>query len=326
MTKTAFITGGSGFLGINIIELLTQNGWKVYALHRTTSNLRYLDLFQVEKVIGSIDDYDSLEISMPEEVDAVFHVAASTNLWSKRNRQQYLDNVVGTQNMIKCANAKRAKRFIHTSSIAAYGLHSEIINEEAVSNALKTGINYSITKYQAEQEVKKAAESGLDAVVMNPANIIGPYDTHNWTTMFRAVFHDKLPGIPPGKGMFCYVKNVAEAHVSAVEKGRTGENYLLGGVSSSYLEVANQIQKLMGRKLTKGTIAPWLLNFATIGYSIGSVFTGKEPLLTPEKTHFVTEDMLCDDSKARQELGFESASLEHMISDTYHWLEKENLL
>ncbi len=60
MTKTAFITGGSGFLGINIIELLTQNGWKVYALHRTTSNLRYLDLFQVEKVIGSIDDYVSL--------------------------------------------------------------------------------------------------------------------------------------------------------------------------------------------------------------------------------------------------------------------------
>ena len=157
MQKTAFVTGATGFLGINLVRELAQQGWQVSAIKRPTSNIEYLKPFNIQLIDGDVQDIDSLRRAMPENVDAVFHVAASTNLWSKYNRQQYQTNVVGTQNIIKVSLEKQAGRFIHTSSISAYGIHEDNVLEDTESNALDSGINYHVTKYISEIEVKKSS-------------------------------------------------------------------------------------------------------------------------------------------------------------------------
>ena len=324
--KTAFITGATGFLGVNLVQQLLAEGWKVTALHRKTSNLTYLKRFDVTLVEGAITDKDSLIAVMPESVDAVFHVAANTSMWSKYNDQQYQDNVIGTRNMVEVALEKKAKRFIHTSSISAWGHHPNEVDETAESNALTSPMNYNKTKYLAELEVDKAIANGLDAVFVNPCDIIGPYDTHNWSQLIKAVYNNDVPGMPPGNGVFCHVKDIARGHISAFEKGRMGERYLLGGVDATLKEFFNTTERIMGKKESTFVMPAWLMKAAIPVYAIESIFTGQEPIITNEKYIEATMPKHVNCAKAMKELDYATTPLESQIRDSYEWLKKENLL
>ncbi|MCH2043945.1 MAG: SDR family oxidoreductase [Saprospiraceae bacterium] len=324
---TAFVTGATGFLGINLIQELTGRGWKVYALHRKSSNLEYLNRFPVEKVVGDITDLASLQTAVPEGIDVLFHLAASTNLWSKHNELQRKINVEGTQNVIQVALEKKVKRMVHTSSAAAYGFHKEIVQEDTPSTAMESDVNYCITKYQAEELVKKAVrDQGLHAVILNPGHIMGPYDLHNWIQMIILVHKNKLPGIPSGMGDFSHVNEIVKAHVAAAEKGNIGENYLLGGQHASFLDVINLIQKRFGRKLSKSATSDAVLKLGLGLSKMKSWFSSKEPELTPEKFKLLTARLMMSDGKAQTYLGFRHRPVEELIHDTVDWLEKENLL
>ncbi len=326
MSKRAFVTGATGFLGINLVQELLAQNWQVTAIKRSRSQTKYLDPLNINLVTGDVENVDSLRAAVPHQVDAVFHVAASTNLWSKYNQRQYKTNVEGTRNIIKVALEKEAGRFIHTSSIAAYGIHQDQVREDTLSNALDSGINYHVTKYLSENDVKQAVSGELDAVVLNPAHIVGPYDTHNWVQIFKNVYRQSMPGIPPTLGCFTYAPEVAKVHIKAYEKGVKGENYLLGGVEASMLEFVNFIERFLDKPISMKTTAPWILQLATKLYQLGALFTGKEPLLTPEKTKLLTHNVRCDDSKARQQLDFQAVPLETIVEKTCHWLKQENLL
>ena len=249
----AFVTGGTGFVGFNLILQLLADNWEIVALHRPTTDIKGLRDKKVRLVKGSITDRDSLLDIFPKNVDAVFHVAGNTNLWSPRNHVQYLDNVVGTQNMVEAALKRGAIRFIHTSSTAAYGHHIERINEETIPNAITSPINHHRTKYLAEIEVRKGIEKGLDAVILNPSNIMGPHDYHNWSQLFMLIDRQKLPGVPEATQTFCHVNEVAKAHIAAFHKGRCGENYILGGADSDYLSLVQKIGELLGKPTSKRT-------------------------------------------------------------------------
>ena len=324
--KTAFITGATGFLGINLVKELLNDDWQVIALHRSSSDLTYLKRFDVELREGAITDKNSLVEAMPDNVDAVFHVAASTAMWSKLNDQQYQDNVIGTRNMVDVALLKNANRFIHTSSVSAYGQNPDLIDETVSSIALESKMNYTRTKYLAELEVDKAIANGLDAVFVNPCDIIGPFDSHNWAQMIQAVYNDDVPGIPPGNGIFCHVKDIAKGHLSAYEKGRTGECYLLGGVEATFKEVFNTIERLMDKKESSFVMPKWLMRMVIPFYAIQSRFTGNEPILTIEKYIELTVPKHVNPAKAIAELDYKITPLEESLRDSYEWLKQENLL
>lgn len=326
MGKTAFVTGATGFLGINLVTELVAQEWEVTVIHRSSSNLEYLAAFNLDQKLGSIEDYESVLEAMPQNIDAVFHVAASTSLWSRFNQEQYRTNVLGTQNVIRAAMAKKAGRFVHTSSISAFGFHSSPINEATPSNALETGINYFVTKYLAEQEVKKAAFNGLDTVILNPAHIVGPYDTHNWVQVFKNVHRGQMPGIPNTRGTFAFAPEVAKAHITAFEMGASGENYLLGGVEASMLDFVNDIERILGKPISTSTTPLWKLKIATRLFQLTSVFTNKEPILTPEKTKLLTHNSLCNDNKAQSQLNFKIIPLDQIVETTYQWLKKERII
>src|SRR3954451_23508421 len=116
MDRTAFVTGATGFLGLNLVEQLTGLGWTAVALHRPTSDLTYLKRFPVRLVEGAVEDAASLERAVPEGVDAVFHAAADVTFWSRHRERQTRTNVDGTRNVVAAALRRGARKVVHTST------------------------------------------------------------------------------------------------------------------------------------------------------------------------------------------------------------------
>ncbi|SEU13838.1 SDR family oxidoreductase [Stigmatella erecta] len=324
--RTCFVTGGTGFVGRNLIEELVSDGWHVVALHRSTASTKSLSALGVEFRPGDVTDRESVLAALPSGVDAVFHVAASTSLWAGSHSAQYRTNVEGTRIVLEAALARKARRFIHTSSGAAWGLVDETITESTPSRAPDCPIHYCRTKWLAEQEVRKALAAGLDAVILNPSNVIGRYDYQGWSRMIRLIATGKLPGVPPGKGSFCGVRQVARAHITAVERGRTGENYLLAGTDASLLEMVSLIGKLLDKPVPRKPTPAWLLHLVGRTSDLVSRVTGQEPPMTADAATLVCASTLCSSEKAQRELSYQAISLQAMLEDCTRWLRDENLL
>ncbi|MDQ2798649.1 MAG: SDR family oxidoreductase [Armatimonadota bacterium] len=325
MAQTAFVTGSTDFLGLNLIQQLTEQGWQVTALHRPASNLTYLKRFPVTFALGEIEDAVSLEQAMPEGLDAVFHVAGNVSFWSGHRARQMQTNVEGTRNMVATARRKGAKRFIHTSSIAVYGVQPGPFDETAPHLGKSSWIGYLSSKALAEDEVRAGIASGLDAVLLNPANIVGPYDLGNWSRLFRLVAEAKLPGIPPGRAPFCHVAEVAKAHVTAFERGRTGENYILAGTDATYAEAFAVVGRLLNHPVPDKPIPAFALKIAGRLSEWGSWFTHRELDMTPEMAQLLSSVILCRSDKAERELGYRAVPLQTMFEDCYRWLLAEGL-
>lgn len=324
----AFITGGTGFLGLNIIEQLLDDNWQVTVMHRPNSNLSDLTKFNVNLVEGSLSNIDSLQQIIPTGLDAIFHIAGDTNLWRSNNQRQFETNVIGTQNLVEVALDKKVKRFIHTSSISAYGFHDTVITEEDSSTAMHSGVNYLKTKFLGEKVVKDAVKlRGLDAVVLNPCAIIGAYDRHNWSQLFTMIKNEKLPGIPSGEGSYCHVKEVAAAHIAAFHKGNSGENYILAGTDCTFLEVVCKIANLLDKPIGDKTIPKLMLQI--VGYISywGSLLTKEEPSMTPEKATMVSKRVIASSLKAVTDLDYvDNISIDTMLEDCYLWMKSEQLI
>ncbi|WP_020650436.1 SDR family oxidoreductase [Solimonas variicoloris] len=327
MTKTAFVTGATGFVGLNLLAELHERGWQVIALHRQNSDLGPLDRYpRLRRVVGDVTDQRTLRGAIPRGVDCVFHVAGNTSLWNRTHVEQIKVNVRGTRNMVRAALEAQVKRFVHTSSIVAYGVHSGTITEDTPTRGSTAAINYVRSKALAEREVRKGISAGLPAVILNPSNIVGPYDTQTWARMFGLVQQGRLPAMPPGGGSFCHVREVARAHVAAAERGRIGANYLLGGAQASYVGLVREIARLIGVRRHPLTLHPRLLHwYATLEEWAAPLF-GREPDITRDAVALLSENLYCSSQRAQQELGYVPQTLEAMLIDCRDWLYEAGLL
>lgn len=326
MPNTAFVTGGTGFIGINLIELLVEEGWDVTALHRATSDLTYLKRFPVHLAEGSVTDRASLERAIPDGVDVVFHVAGDTNFWSKRNALQNAINIDGTRNMVEVSAAKGVSTFIHTSSISAWGRVTGEVTEDTPQEGGRSWINYERTKYLGEREALKGVNLGLKVVVLSPADTLGPYDAGTWGRMFFLLRDGALPAISAGGVSATHVHDIVRAHLSAVDKGRNGENYLLAGESCDFVDFVGDAARISGAKAPR-TVPAWALKiYARISVMIAAI-TGKEPDATPELAEQrTTTGVIYRSDKAIKELGYRIQPRAVGIRDNYEWLVKEGLL
>ena len=318
----AFVTGATGFLGINLIKQLCALKWTVVGFCRPTADLTPLDDCNVDWRKGQLTNKSDLDAAIDNDVDVIFHLAGDTNMWSKNNEAQFAVNVTATQYLLEIATAKHIAKFIHTSSISAYGFHDEVIDETTPSKAMQSNVNYLQTKFLGEQLVKQAVERHqLNAVILNPCAIIGEYDKQNWSQLFGLIKDNQLPGVPNGEGSYCHVKEVAKAHIEAVTKGQKGHNYILAGVDHSFLEVVNMIAEMVNRPKYKRTISPFLLK--AVGYASywASKFTHKEPHMTPEKATMVSKRVVAKSDKAVKELGYNNqVPLSVMLKECHDWL------
>lgn len=323
---TAFVTGGTGCVGLNLIQELRARGWEVTACHRASSNLELIRRFGPRLVVADIEDARALHAAMPPRPEAVFHLAASVNFWGRRNAEQTRINVQGTRNVVEVALERRARRFIHMSSAAAFGPESgDVLDETTPSRAPGHRVNYFRTKWLAEQEVQRGLERGLPAVLINPANILGPYDPNTWSRAFLLLQRGRVPLVPPGSAPFCHVRQVVLASLAAVDRGGIGERYLLAGTHASYRELFAIACELLGRR--SPPVAPkWLFSALASLDALRTRLTGNEPELTPELARVLCMSFEVRTNKAERELGFQPVPLRRMLEDAYEWMREERLL
>jgi nucleoside-diphosphate-sugar epimerase len=324
--RTAFVTGGTGFLGANLVRELVRLGWTAVVLHRRTSDLRALAGLPVRLVEGDVTDPGSLRRALPEGADAVFHLAASLTLWSARHAEQRRVNVDGTRHVVDAALARGARRLVHTSSVAAYGEHDGVVSEETPSTASRARTNYGRTKWLAEQEVRRGLAAGLDAVIVNPANMMGPFDRGGWSRVFFLLARGALPVLYPGRASWCHVREVVRAEIAAVDRGRRGANYLLGGADASYAEYIGIAAGLLGRPGPARVLPRPALRALAAVATLPSLLTRREPPITPEVAELITRDSLCTSARAEGELGYRPTPLREMMEDSHRWLVAEGLL
>ena len=326
--RRAFVTGATGFLGLNLVEQLLAADWDVTALRRERLRHRDLDRYPVTQVTGDILDPDSLDAAMPGACDAVFHTAAMTSVWRRQAPMQNQVNIDGTENVISTALKKGAKRLIHTSTWNVYDWSSGVISEETPQTGGTSWINYNRSKFAAEEVVRHAvAERGLDAVIMNPSHIVGRFDRQNWAQLIMMAAVGKLPGVPPGAGSFAHGQAVARAHIAAVDKGIRGENYLLGGPDATFLEFVQMVADMaQQKKRPKRTVPAPLMRLMGRIEGLVSAMTAKPPQITPEAVAMVTARVRIVSTKAIDELGYEPSSLHTAISDAYDWMLREKMI
>jgi nucleoside-diphosphate-sugar epimerase len=327
MGLSAFVTGATGFVGMNLARELAGNGWHVTALVRGTSSLEDIEDLGIELRYGDIIDAGSVMDAMPLKVDCVFHVAASTSIWSRNNGLQTRVNVDGTRNVMDAALTKGAGRMVHTSSFVVWGFPENLLTEESPRLDNGDWINYIRTKRQAESLVIDAIDNrGLDAVIVNPAHVLGPGDRRNWSRVIRLVNEGKLPGVPPGGGAFSDVREVAKAHIEAFHRGRSGHNYILGGEDTLFVDVVRMTGELLGKKVPKRASPAWLLKAVARLYVLKAALDGNEPDLTPEGAALVTRHIRCDSSKAQRELGYRFTPTRQLVEDTCAWMRGKGML
>lgn len=327
MSLTAFLSGASGFVGSNLARVLTSQGWDTHALVRAGSSLAELEDVPVTLHEGDLTERDSLLQAIPDGTDAVFHVAASTNFWSRGNALQDLVNIDGTRNMIAAAEAAGARRFIHTSSFTTWGFRNTRLTEDSDRTADTDWINYVRSKHQAENEVLQANAAGrIDAVILNPAHILGPGDHNNWSRMIRMIHLGKLLMAPPGGGNFCDVRQVAQAHVHAFQRGRSGEKYLLGGEYADFTEIVAITGEVLDKRVPRTAAPAWIMRaWGQVNAGFARL-TGNPPDITPESATMVSYRVNCDSSKAQRELEYRFTPLQTLIENTAEWMKTKGLL
>ena len=326
--NTAFVTGATGFLGINIVRQLVAAGVTVHALKRATSNTAELDGLDIHWHNGDITNADDVLNACPDNVDVFYHAAADTSLWKRKNVQQNRVNLDGTDNAIRAALTKNAKRFVHTSSIAAYGVHEDIITEKTLQLGELSFSNYYRTKHLSERKVKDAVKKQrLNAVILNPCHLVGAPDFHNWSQMMRMVKTNTLPGVPPGHGSFCDIAEVARAHLVAAEKGSVGENYILSGQDLSFVDFIAEIGRVVGQKTPQKPMPASVLKLVAQLSILWSNVSRREPDITPEKALIVCDNMKANSAKAQQELGYDATiPVSKSLERCYQWMLKTKQL
>lgn len=230
------VTGSTGFIGCAICHELVNLGEKVTAFHRSTSNTTPLDDLEINHQIGDMNDSASL-IHAVNGIDVVIHCAAQLGRVTDWNR--YFDVTVrGTRSILDAARAAGVRRFIHTSSVAALGVPERRVKKSSTALLSETHTwnyppqrwQYGYSKYLAELEVQRAVAMGLDAVIVNPASVFGPGDfLRARNSVIRMVTERGLRLSAPGGMNVVHIRDVVLGHLAALEHGRCGERYILGG-------------------------------------------------------------------------------------------------
>ena len=322
---TVLVTGGAGFLGQHLTRELLATGAQVRALSRRAATDAVLAGLGAEPVRGDLGDLGGGSLAAAcAGVEASFHVAADTNTWRPDNAAQTRTNVDGTRRLLDAAREAQVGAFIHTSSVSAYShLVPGVLREDVTQRGGESWINYERTKFLAEQAVRT---SGLPWIISQPAHVLGPGDTHNWSRLVGLVDRGELPGVPPGAGAFADVTEIARAQVRAWQRQRFGQAYLMGGDHASFLQVVTEIGRLLGKPVPRrATPAFALRGYAQVVYWL-SLVTRRKPQVTPEAAVFTCKDLRVDSAKAIAELDYAITPVNELLARTVAWMRAEGML
>lgn len=319
------VTGANGHVGYNLCKSLLDKGFQVRALaHKHTEPISKLDLTIIK---GDLLDKTSL-LDLLDGVDVVFHLAAQISITGDPSGSVYRNNADGTRNMLSAAKDRSVKRFIHFSSIHAFcqDPQEKPLDEERPLVGSEA-FAYDRSKAEGERAVMEAARNGMDAVVLSPTAIIGPADPEPGLTgqAVLQLINGKIPALVPGGYNWIDVRDVVSTAISAIDKARTGQKYLVAGKWHSLKELSAYVGKHSGRKTVQTVLPFWSAKLGLPFITSYSKITGSEPLYTRESLEIVAKgNRLIDNSKSKLELGLNPRSLDDTIRDLVDWFKQHN--
>jgi dihydroflavonol-4-reductase len=314
------VTGASGHIGNCLVRELIKNEARVKVLvHDFENDLARLD---VEMVRGNLLEPESLK-KFCESVDVVFHLAAKIALDNRQREQVYEVNVTGTKNMIEAAKYAGVKKFIHFSSIDAFQFVSQAaVLDENIPLVESEKAIYPFSKAESERLVLNAVIEGLDAVILSPTAVIGPFDFRGsfLGSALIKIYQNKIPMLIPGGYNWVDVRDIAAAAIQAVESGRKGEKYILSGNFCSLLELSKIIGKISGKRTPKLLAPVFLAKLAFPFIQFYYSLINEKPVYTRQSLELlVNSPKNISFEKAKKELGYEPRPLEQTLRDTFNW-------
>ncbi len=318
----AFVTGGTGFVGANLVRLLRQQGHPVKALVRPGSCLDNLQGLEVERVEGDLQ-MPTLAAHL-RGCDRLFHVAAHYSLWQTDHAQLYQHNVLGTRHVLQAARQADVERVVYTSSVAAIGVgdHGQPVDETHQSPVEQLVGAYKKSKYWAEQEAIQAAQAGQDVVIVNPSTPIGAWDikpTPTGKDTILRFLQRRMPVYVETGLNFIHVEDVAWGHLLAAERGKSGERYILGHQNLSLKQLLDQLATLTGLTAPERSIPIWLpLAVAWVDEKILAPL-GKPPSVSLDSVRMSQHRMYYNAAKAVRELGLPQTLISVALKDAVDW-------
>ena len=322
----AFLTGATGFVGSHVAHVLAEQGADLRLLVRANSNLKNVEDIKADTVTGDLRDPASLEKGIAG-CDVVFHVAADYRLWVRDPDEMYRANVEGTRAILEAARKNRVRRVIYTSSVATMGFISN--GQPADENSPVSLDNmigpYKRSKFMAEQVAIEAARAGQDVVIVNPSTPIGERDIKPTPTGRIVVdfLKKKFPAYVDTGLNLVDVKECARGHVAALEKGRSGERYILGGENLTLKQILDKLAAITG--LPSPTIrVPYVLALATgvVDEMITGRIRGREPRATIDAVRMGRKKMFVSSAKAERELGWKGSSVDNALRRAADWFRE----
>lgn len=323
----AAVTGASGHLGANLVRALLQRRWKVRAL--VYRDIRALEGLNVDQVSGDILDELSLRRAFAD-VDIVFHLAGRISIVNWDRKQVQAVNVAGVQNVINACADTGVKRLIHTSSFHAH--KQEPLDEplDEYRPLLDAGSYppYNHSKAEGEKLVRAAIAKGLDAIIINPAGMLGPNDfkpSHFGTTIL-SLAKGELPALVDAGLNWADNRDVADGMINASEHAKAGEKYILSGHWATLEDIAKLVSSSTGAKMPRAVLPMWIARTVAPVQALFDRIRGRSPTFTPIAMEELESNPVISHAKASKELGYQPRPLEQTIADTIDWFRSYGLL
>jgi dihydroflavonol-4-reductase len=321
----AFVTGATGFLGSHVARVLAGQGAELRLLVRPSSNLKNLEGLKAETAIGDLRDPASLEKAI-SGCDAVFHVAADYRLWVRDPREMYRSNVEGTRSILEATRKNGVKRVVYTSSVATVGFtgNGQAADEDSpVSLADMIG-HYKRSKFMAEQIALEAGRSGLNVVTVNPTTPIGEQDVKPTPTGRIVVdfLKRKFPAYVETGLNLVDATECARGHIAALEKGKPGERYILGGENLTLKQILDMLGSITGLPSPKMKL-PYIFAFAAgvVDEAVTGRMLKREPRATVDAVRMGKKKMFASSAKAERELGWRIVPVEGALRRAVEWFQ-----
>jgi len=322
----AFVTGATGFLGSHVARVLEERGAQLRLLVRPASDLRNLDGLNADRVVGDLRDAVSIEKAL-SGCDVAFHVAADYRLWVRDPSEMYRSNVEGTRCVLEAARKQGVRRVVYTSSVATIGFISGSNNGNIADERSPVGIadmigHYKRSKFMAEQVAVEAARSGVDVVIVNPTTPIGERDIKPTPTGRIVVdfLKRKFPAYVETGLNLVDATECARGHVQALEKGRAGERYILGGENLTLKQILDRLGAITGLKSPTVKL-PYVFALATgvVDEMVTGRLLGREPRATIDAVRMGRKMMFVSTAKAEQELGWRTVPVDGALRRSVEW-------
>jgi len=322
-----FITGGTGFIGRKLIERLSLEDEALHLLVRSQSSIANLE--RKEKIrffYGDVTDENSV-LEGIKGCDKVYHLAAYARNWSFDKNQYYKVNVRGAVNVFESALKNRVKKIVFTSSCVTLGPSQDrALTEKDWKKRNHFYTEYEKSKYLAELEALKFIEKGLNLVMVNPTRVYGPgllTEANSVTRIAQQYIEGKFPLIlNRGKeiGNYAFVEDVVSGQILAMEKGKTGERYLLGGDNISLKNLFSLLDEIMQTKHLQISIPPKIARFiAWLEEKKANIFK-KYPRISRDWVDTFLQNWIYSSEKAEKELGYKYLPLKEGLKITCEWI------